>query len=454
MNQRKFFINITIRIIILSFFCISLSLVYTFINEEYYFTLIGIVLLILFQIYLLVRYVSGLNKSLLLFITSLKFEDSNVRFSENLDKSVFNKLHQSFDHINTMLQELKVEKEKQHLYLENIVNYIGVGLISYDDDFKVEIINNAAKNILQITRLADIDSLDTIHENFATTIKELQPGKPELLKISVNKEFVLLSLNINAFKLEEKLIRIVSLQNITNEIETKELESWQKLIRVLTHEIMNSVSPLTSLTTTISRYFKKTDEPGNKTVNEIDNDVINNTVAGLETIEDTNKNLLDFVQGYRSLTSLSLGEPKSFEISRLFKNVQLLFEKGLNSENIELKAKVHPENLEVWADENQIQQVVINLINNSIDALKNVNSPKIKIEAYKNSTERTVIEIIDNGKGIEKDLLENIFIPFYSTKVEGSGIGLSLSKQIINQHRGAIIVSSEPFVETKFSLLL
>jgi nitrogen fixation/metabolism regulation signal transduction histidine kinase len=453
MNQRKFFINIFIRIILILAFCFLMAELYVIINKEYYFTIVGVFLLILFQVYLLVKYVNNVNKKIMHFITALKFEDSNVLFSKQDNSQVFNELYDSFDHVNSTLQKLKTQSEKQHIYLQNIINNVGVGLISFNEKYQVDLINNAAKKMLQISRLENLQSLNQIHDNLFEKIRNLQPEIPELFKLSINKEMILLSLNLGVFKINEETIRILSLQNIFEEIEKKELESWQKLIRVLTHEIMNSVSPITSLTTTILRYFTKKKEGENMVIEEIDKEVIMNTINGLETIEDTNKNLLNFINKYRSITALSLPEPDKIIVSELVDNVKLLFEKELNEKGIKLEKRIVPLSLSLWADEAQIQQVLINIIKNSVEAVKNIDSPVIKINAFKNTNERIVVEIIDNGIGIKNELIDSIFIPFYSTKENGSGIGLSLSKQIMNQHKGYILMQSDPGIETKVSLI-
>jgi len=216
---------------------------------------------------------------------------------------------------------------------------------------------------------------------------------------------------------------------------------------------MNSVSPITSLSTTISRYYKKADLNSIKSVEEIDNSTIEDTLEGLNTIEETGKNLINFVTNYRSLTTLALPKMEEFEISELFSRVILLINEKIKSEKINIHSEIEPEELTLLADEKQAEQILLNLIQNSINALQNIREKQIILKASRNNNERVFIEVIDNGMGIPAENINNIFIPFYSTKENGSGIGLSLSRQVMNLHKGNISVSSVPGEKTSVLLI-
>jgi signal transduction histidine kinase len=251
-------------------------------------------------------------------------------------------------------------------------------------------------------------------------------------------------------KFESNVIKLVSFQDITNELDKKELESWHRLIRVLTHEIMNSISPITSLTGVISGYFKKKDGEIPIPFEEIDRQIVSKTLSGLNTIEETGKGLLDFVDKYRRLTSLPKPNLSKFTIDGLFSKCKLLMESNI-SNNIKITANVNPQDIGIVADYAQVEQILINLIKNSIEALSGKKNGTIHLKAFYTG-DGTLIQVEDNGIGISNDIIEDIFVPFYTTKENGSGIGLSLSKQIMQNHDGTISVSSSPGKGSEFNL--
>jgi two-component system nitrogen regulation sensor histidine kinase NtrY len=229
---------------------------------------------------------------------------------------------------------------------------------------------------------------------------------------------------------------LVAIQDIKNEMETKELESWIKLIRVLTHEIMNSVAPVTSLSQTILGYFKNLDG------NQPDEKIIGNTIKGLEIINERGSGLISFVENYRKLTRLPQPDKKPINVGQLLENTIMLIKYEPVNEQVQISWKTNPSDLEIIADKEQISQVLINLIKNSLEALKNLNEGKIMLSGEINTSGRVQITIIDNGPGIPEDLMDKIFIPFFTTKESGSGVGLSLSRQIMMLHNGTLKVVS------------
>jgi two-component system nitrogen regulation sensor histidine kinase NtrY len=251
-------------------------------------------------------------------------------------------------------------------------------------------------------------------------------------------------------KFESNVIKLVSFQNLTNELDKKELDSWQRLIRVLTHEIMNSISPITSLTSVISGYFKKKDDENAPGPEKIDDQIIAKTLSGLDTIEETGKGLLDFVDKYRSLTSLPKPEIVKINIDGLFRKCKLLMESNIPN-NIQILASVSPEDIAIDADYSQVEQILINLIKNAIEALSTTKNGSIQLKAFP-VDDGAIIQVEDNGVGISAEIIEDIFVPFYTTKKNGSGIGLSLSKQIMQNHNGTISVNSAPDIGSTFSL--
>ena len=262
-----------------------------------------------------------------------------------------------------------------------------------------------------------------------------------------------LAIRASVFKIGDKEIRLVSLQDIKNELDEKEMDSWQKLIRVLSHEIINSVTPVTSLTTTISGFFKK--EGQVVAAKDLSDDNIHEALTGLGYIEDRGKNLIDFVSKFRSLTRLPAPKFEEVSFARLFDNISLLRKDELLSHGIKLKYIASPEDMNLFCDRSLIEHVLINLVNNASEAILSIPGSQEGIIEIKGSVvedHRPVITVRDNGAGIPDNLLENIFIPFFTTKENGSGIGLSLARQIMKLHSGTISVYSKPGIETVFSL--
>jgi signal transduction histidine kinase len=261
-----------------------------------------------------------------------------------------------------------------------------------------------------------------------------------------------LSLKLSIFKSEKETLNLLSIQNIRVELEQNELDSWQKIIRVLTHEISNSISPITSLANTTKKYFIRKDTESIVSIDELDDALLHKTVDSLDTIETTGRGLIDFVGKYRSLTALPQPKFEIFQIRTLFDKLQTLLIDEADSNAIVLEFKSSPNTLELTADISLLEKVLINLIKNAFQALGKSKNAKVYVNAFKNIENRVVIVVKDNGAGIPSDIMEDIFIPFYTTKNSGSGIGLSLSRQIMRLHSGTISVSSDPDKVTVFSL--
>jgi signal transduction histidine kinase len=251
-------------------------------------------------------------------------------------------------------------------------------------------------------------------------------------------------------KTADRTLHLVSFQNIQPELDEKELESWQKLIRVLTHEIMNSMTPINTLVTTITRIYRNKETGELKKPEELQTPMIEKTVKGLDLIESRGQGLIHFVQNYRDVTRLPKPDFKVLNVRDMFQGIKLMFDEQLMQNGVTLTIDCHP-SLYINADGKLLEQVIINLVKNAIEAFEDAPDPAITMSAQSNNNQ-IIMEIADNGKGIPPDMLENIFVPFFTTKEKGSGIGLSLSRQIIRLHGGTMNVQSEPFSRTVFTI--
>jgi signal transduction histidine kinase len=351
-------------------------------------------------------------------------------------KDVFNRVIKEF-------QKIRNEKEEQFYFLQNVIQHIEISMIAYRKNGEVEMFNNATKRLFRKTGLKNIRDLSDQSKELVDALLNLTSGQRLLIKMNDNNEVLQLIIFGKEFKIKDQLIILVSIQNIHKELEEKEIESWQNLIRVLTHEIMNSITPIVSLTATANTIINETREKDLEK-SDILSENLEDIQSAMQTINKRSTGLMHFVETYRSLTRIPKPDFKIFYIKEFLDNIYSLLERDLERQNIQFVLKVFPEDLELVADDQLMEQVLINLIKNSCEALQNVENPKIEIDVKLSDRGRLVVEVSDNGDGILENVVDKIFIPFFTTKSEGSGIGLSLSRQILKLHGGTISVNSQP----------
>ena len=450
MVYKKFRFQIIIRIFAL---IATIFLLFVALRNEYHFAPVIITLFLIFQVFALFRYVDKTNRNLAIFLESIRHAEFSSSFkTENIGSS-FDELSDAFNQVIKDFQKIRSEKEEHYHYLQSIVQNIEISIIAYLPDGTVELINKSAKKLFQISSLKNLKSLESLSADLVNTLLGIKPGQNYLVKVQDEDDILQLAINASELRIKDKLIIIATISNIQNVLEEQETEAWQKLIRVLTHEIMNSIAPIASLSSTIEIMLK--DMSVNRTgidKTELNTESVEEINQALQTINKRSTGLLHFVNTYRNLTRIPKPNFKITRVTDLMNSIRLLIEEELKKNNITCKIIVEPENLEIYADEQLIEQVIINLIKNSINALENIANASVTIKAYYNKRGRVIIQVIDNGKGILKDVIDKIFIPFFTTKPNGSGIGLSLSKQILKLHNGSISVQSEPEKETVFTL--
>ena len=450
MILNRFFTSVLIRVILIVLSGVIFGIVIQHLDQGYYYSLTGITILIILQTYLLVNLVNKTNSDLEKFFSSLQDHDSSIRFSDIAKNSSFSKLHERMNYLNSVIQKTKMENERTGQFLQSIVDHVDVGLIAFDSSGKIEIYNREARKYLNINQPLNLSSLETKNNEIYKIVSSIRPGQEILHKLKRENISQSILVKSSELKFENNTIKLVSFQDLTNELDKKELDSWQRLIRVLTHEIMNSISPVTSLAGVISGYFKKKENGDPLPAENIDNTIVAKTLSGLNTIEETGKGLLDFVDKYRSLTSLPKPSICNFEVDSLFQKCIILLESYIPG-NIKLSATCYPVDICLEGDFSQIEQILINLVKNSVQAIPVSMNGVIELKAF-SVENRTIIQVVDNGTGISNDIIEDIFVPFYTTKEDGSGIGLSLSRQIMQNHNGTISVSSSIGKGAIFSL--
>jgi len=396
----------------------------------------------------LFRYIDRSNRGLARFLQAVRYHDFSLSPGiEGLGGS-FADLNATFREISGQFQRAREEKEEQYRYLQTVVQHVGVGLLSLRADGSVDLLNHAAKRLLRVSHLRHIADLPPTFQPLRDEIHRLRSGEKSLFKLVFPDEELQLSLAATEFKLRDQLYKLVSLQNIQVELEEKEAEAWQSLTRVLTHEIMNSLTPIASLAATATSLLPEADSPAGAAVSARGQDV----AEALLTINRRSQGLMRFVTAYRNVALIPKPQFRIFPVRELFQRVERLLQDKLQRQHIDFRAEVEPSSLEMTADPDLTEQVLINLLLNAIDALGGCAQPQIEMSSRMNDRGRVVIRVQDNGPGITVEAREKIFIPFFTTKKEGSGIGLSFSRQVMRLHGGVINVQSVPGAGSTFTL--
>lgn len=392
------------------------------------------------------------------------FEQPNAQEDLSTEKIKFDETTQSFktengnegakrfcSYLNESLNKLKLsrrEKDSEHQFFKNIVQHVGIGILTFDDEGVIQIINTAAKRLLKVERAEKLDDLLEVDSSLVESFKKLKTGGRELLQLKTGDETVQLSFFAIELTLRGKPMKLISMSNIQTELEEKEMKAWQDLVRVLTHEIMNSVTPISSLATVVEGEL---DAKIKKAELQLQKEEAEDMHLSLQTISKRSAGLIRFVKEFKNLTHVPKPRLAEVEVKCLLEELAMLHKKELADHGITVELKLQTNDLKVSADKTMIEQVLINLIKNAIQAFDSQLEKKILLSAHTNEG-HVIISVKDNGNGIDADALEKIFIPFFTTKKTGSGIGLSLSRQIMRQHGGQISVKSKLGEGTEFVL--
>ncbi len=447
MHLKRFSIIIIVRIVFLLATMVGFSIIFG--RADLFFNQVILGILIMLQVVDLIRYVRSTNRDLAKFLLAIKHTDFTVHFGQERDSS-FQSLHAAFREIVESYRRVNAEREAQYHYLHLLVSHINVGIISLRGDDEIVLMNPSALELLQTDRFHHWHNLRRTHPHLVLEVEGLLEGESKLVEWTIGGKIKRLSLQVNSATLLQESYRIITLQDIEQEINQSEVDAYHKLIRILTHEIMNSVTPIASLSETLLMLLH--DEEGQrKSWKEVGESYLEELAYSLQTIGRRSDGLLHFVEDYRTLTKLPQPQPEAVPVYPLLRTVGRLMQAELRQQRIDLRIQVASEELEIWGDPRLIEQVLINLVTNSMHALKGTSDPYIALRSYA-SPQGVVVEVTDNGSGIAADKVDQVFVPFFSTKEQGSGIGLSLSRHIMTLHRGTISVQSQPNVQTSFFL--
>jgi signal transduction histidine kinase len=449
MGFHNFRFQVVLRVLLL----LGIGYAALFVATQTYFWLVAfwLGLLEILLIVNLIRYVERSERSLTHFLGSISQNDFTHTFAP--DPSVAgDRLRDAYHRILQVFRQLRDEKETQHQYLQTVVEHVNVALLCYDEKEEVRLMNLAAKSLLRKPTLKNLHSLDKIDPQLRAAIRQQQSGQRALIRLEIEHQLVSLSIHTTRFKLHDEAYTLVAFQDIRHELEAQEVESWQKLIRVLTHEIMNSVIPISTLTSVVSDMLM--DERGELAdLSILDSESASDLRGSLYTIESRSRGLVNFVKAYKSITQLPEPHFADVSVSQLLQRVHTLLKPDAQAGGIRLEVVPMPSDLRIKADPGLAEQVLINLIRNAIDAVGDQPLPVIRLSAGTNASRQVYISVKDNGKGIDPEVLPHIFVPFFTTKPQGTGVGLSLSRQMMLLHKGNLTVHSVPGEGSVFTLL-
>jgi two-component system nitrogen regulation sensor histidine kinase NtrY len=372
------------------------------------------------------------------FVESIHYRDFSRHFDVKQAPLELQPLRKGFNEINTTFKVISREKETQYQYLQKILELVNTGILSYDHSGgDIGWMNESLKNMLGVPYLKTIHSLERRDPVLYQEILSLRPGQNKIVSIVKDNNTFKTLLAGTAFQTDGRIYKLIAFQDVNEALDETEAKAWQKLLSVMTHEIMNSVAPISSLAETMLHRLRASitqlkGQPG----------AWEDLQLGIDTIRRRSEGLLKFAETYRNLNKITQPNLKQIFARDLFENLNHLMQPTLEQKNIELEIILKDPDLELEADASLIEQVLINLVVNAIEAVKDIPEPRILLSAQAEANKRVTIKVADNGTGMSQELMENIFIPFFSTKKTGSGIGLSLCKQIMLLHRGNIQVQS------------
>ncbi len=395
-------------------------------------------MLLAIQLASLIHYLNRINRDLINFLVYLQENDTTLAYSRKRVEKNFGNIIIDLDRIVKKLHQAGVEKAQQQHYINAIVEQVSVGLIAYTSTGKIDLVNRAAKELFGVSRTENISVLTHQYPELIEVFCSSSATAPTLVKLVKQGQLVHLAVKKNILRFSNEEITLVSFDDIRSQLEAQEIDAWRKLIRILRHEIMNSITPILTLTTTIRRNFRRNNDTKSKEQVNFEN--VSDALASADVIEERSKALIAFVEKFKSLTNPPPLTIVTFSVESCLRKIETLYSKELKKRTIQFEIAVTPPTLMLTADEELVEQVMINLIKNSIEAISS-SKGIIRLAAETRVDGRTAIQVIDNGDGIPQEYLDSIFVPAFTTKKNGMGIGLSLSKQIMQLHQGTIAVT-------------
>jgi two-component system, NtrC family, nitrogen regulation sensor histidine kinase NtrY len=405
--------------------------------------------LIIYEVLDLIRFQKKAQDEVSQFVESIHYRDFSRHFDVRKAPNELKPLRKGFNEINSTFKDISRERETQYQYLQKILELVDTGILSYElESGETGWINESFKKLIGVPYLKSINSLEKREPVLYADIIALKPGDSKIVTITRNQQLVKILVTASILRSDEKLSKLVAFQNVSEALDETESKAWQKLLNVMTHEIMNSVAPISSLADTLKNRLQSPEIANSPVSSQLED-----LELGIDTIKRRSEGLLKFTESYRSLNKITKLDLTKILVRNLFENLNSLMRPTLEKKHIELEIILRDPTLAIEADINLIEQVLINLVVNAIEAVKDRHEPKIILSAEIQNNNKTLVKVTDNGLGMPPELLDKIFIPFFSTRKTGSGIGLSLCKQIMLLHKGNIQVQSTEGVGSAFVMV-
>ena len=449
----RFRIGVIARVIFM--FAMVGLFIYMVLNTQYFVSSALIGILIIAQVVNLIHYVETTNKQLQRFFEAISYNDFSQTFSNRGANKSFASLNAAFNDIIEKFKSERSKGEESYRYLQTVVQHVGIGLFTFNQTGEIELFNTAAKRLLDVSVLRNVEQLKEVSEPLFETVIGLKSGARTLLNCNIGSEKLQLAIYATEFRMKGDNYKLISLQNISSELDEKEMEAWQNLTQVLAHEIMNSITPIASLSDTVNSMLMG-DVFGSEAPEPIPPETLKDVKDALGTINKRSLGLMRFVNSYRNITQIPTPIFEVLAVREVLERVRNLMKGEAARRRVTVEIDVDPETLEITADAQLIDQALINIVKNAFKALSETSNPKIILRGKIDQSGHPAIEVEDNGPGIKDSVKEKIFVPFYTTSQSntengGSGIGLSLSRQIMRMHGGTLNVSASKKGRTVFS---
>jgi two-component system nitrogen regulation sensor histidine kinase NtrY len=448
MFHQRFTFRLITRLLFINI--LAVLLFYLIRHTQLWFTITGVSIILLISIISLYYYINEIRDDIKRFILAVKTRDHTLNFRNKATKGSFPELYESFNEIIQIHKDIQLEQDAIFQLIKTILEQVPVGVIVVKKDkvndrkSEISFFNQAATNLLNVPAYHYWHRFEDHLPIFTGEINKIESGGKRFLEIKLQEKFIQLSIEVIPINLYGADHLIISFQNIKDEIEQKETEAWNRLIGVISHEILNSITPISSLSDTVNQMITNKDSLSKEDLEDLK--------PALQTIKRRSEGLLDFVKDYRLIAELPSPNTEQYSVGEILQHIKVLMQPMVTAKHIKFQVLQTASKISLRLDFKLIEQAIINLITNSIYALENTEQPLIEI-TYRLLHNKVYIEVIDNGKGIEKDDLEKIFVPFYTTRKNGSGIGLTITRNIMKMHQGSLEVNSVPHQQTTFALV-
>lgn len=454
MDYKYYNIKIVLQVVLLA--VTTLTFILIFYNARLVVTKACLIAVWFLQIFLLLKYTNNYNKHVMEFLNTFQHDDYTIKFNYNAKNNRSAKIHRQFNVILESFQQLKLQGEKDRQLYENAIRKVNAGIFAFDESGRIIFSNDACERLLNLNSFNRLEQLEKVKEGMQRFIAQMKPGETKHLRINhrlsgnpSSRITKYLSIYSSIVLVDTFKYCLINIHNIKNEVEQSEIEGWKKLINIMRHEIMNSMSPINLLSSGLIEMYEENRD--NYTKKPLKVDDLDDTLIALKAIKKRSQGLISFVESYRQLSIISKPDLKELDIESMFSHIIQLHKDILHSKEIDVLYQVEEKEIKLIADEKLVIQVLINLLINAIDAYNNKKGPNIILNAF-TEKDRTLICVEDNGTGIDQNIYDEIFTPFFTTKETGTGLGLNFAQQVMKLHKGSIHVDSTEVGNTVFTL--